>query len=57
MNLLKNPDGYPNLRPEETEGKTPKQIERAAINHAKANLRFLYENAPEEVRRAGAAVV
>jgi hypothetical protein len=53
MNLLKDHDGYPNLRPEETEGKTPEQIERAAINHAKANLRFLYENAPEEVRRQG----
>lgn len=50
VNLLKDTHGYPNLRPEETEGKTPDQIARAAIKHAKANLKFLYDNAPEELK-------
>jgi phage-related protein (TIGR01555 family) len=53
MNLLRNGNHYANLRPEETEGKTPDQIARAAIDHAKANLKFLYEHAPKDVREQG----
>ena len=64
MELLKNTNAYPNLRPEEVtdaEGDTPEEIRsntahkiaRAAIDHAKANLRFLYERAPKDVRDQG----
>jgi hypothetical protein len=53
MNLMKNDLAYPNFRPEEVEGKTPAEIERAAINLAKANLRFLYDHAPASVREHG----
>jgi hypothetical protein len=31
MELLRNAEAYPNLRPDEVEGKSPEQIARAAI--------------------------
>jgi hypothetical protein len=53
MDLLKNPHAYPNLRPAETRGKAPDTIAKAAIKMAKANLRFLWEHATDEIRRDG----
>ncbi|MBO0784351.1 MAG: hypothetical protein J2P37_36575, partial [Ktedonobacteraceae bacterium] len=53
INLLRNAQVYPNLRPEETEGKTPDEIAEAAIKHGTANLKFLYERAPKELRAQG----
>lgn len=44
VGLLKNGDFYLNLRASETKG-TPDQVARNAIDHMKANLRFLYEQA------------
>jgi len=52
MRLLRNPEAYPNFRPGELDG-TPEQIARVAIDHAKQNLRFLYEHAPDVVRTQG----
>ena len=52
MELLKNSHAY-HFRPEDTEGKTPKELSRLAIDHAKANLKFLYDNVDEQVRQQG----
>jgi hypothetical protein len=49
MELLHDPAYYPNLRAEEVDDKTPDEVARAAIDHAKANLRFLYDTAPKEL--------
>jgi hypothetical protein len=53
MELLRNGEAYPNLRPAEIEGKSPDEIARAAIDHAKSNLEFLYNNIDPEVREQG----
>jgi hypothetical protein len=53
MELLRNADAYPNLRPDEVEGKEPEEIARAAIDHAKSNLRYLYEHASDEIKEHG----
>jgi hypothetical protein len=50
MELLRDAHGYPNLRPAETEDKSPDQIARAAIDHAKSNLKALYNHTPRELR-------
>src|SRR6516162_8311806 len=47
MELLKNRRFYPNFRRGEFDGKTPNEIAEIAKEHAKANLRFLYESAPK----------
>jgi hypothetical protein len=44
MNLLKNSAFYPNFRAEDLKG-SPSDIARAAVNHMKDNLRFLYSKA------------
>jgi hypothetical protein len=54
MRLLGDATAYPNLRRDETEGKTADEIARAAIDNAKANLRFLYDKAPADIREHGA---
>lgn len=53
MGLLKNAAAYPNFRPGELARKSPDQIARIAIDHAKANLKFLYEHVDPEVREQG----
>jgi hypothetical protein len=53
MELLLNPEAYPNFRPGELDGKTPDEIAEIAIAHAMANLEFLYRNTDEEVRTQG----
>jgi hypothetical protein len=52
MNILRNPEAYPNFRPEDVSG-SPDQIAKAAIEHAVQNLTFLYTNAPQDVREQG----
>jgi hypothetical protein len=51
--LLRNSSAYPNLRPDEVEGKEPEEIARAAIDHVKSNLWFLYTHASDEVKEYG----
>ena len=48
--LFKDRVNYPNLRALETQGKSPDQIAEAFKAHVKANLRFLYHAAPQEMR-------
>ena len=47
--LLDDPLGYPNLRPDQTKG-DPLKVARNLIDHAKSNLRFLYNAAPARIR-------
>jgi hypothetical protein len=54
MRLFGQTNHYPNLRPAETQGKTADEIATAVKNHIKGNLRFLYDNAPADVREHGA---
>lgn len=53
MNLFRDAAGYPNLRPEQTASGDPEKIARAVIDHAKSNLKFLYENSPPHLRDQG----
>jgi hypothetical protein len=41
------------MRPSEVEGKEPEEIARAAIDHAKSNLRYLYTHAPDAIKQHG----
>jgi hypothetical protein len=52
MDLFRNTEQYPNFRPGEL-GDTPEKAARAVIEHMKKNLRFLYDNAPEQVVKEG----
>ena len=53
MGLLREARAYPNFLANKVAFASPKALARIAIDHAKANLRFLYDNAPEEVRKQG----
>jgi len=53
MDLLKNPNAYPQLREADLAGKSPKEMARAAIDLAKSNLRFLWQHAPSGLREQG----
>src|SRR5262249_23017879 len=49
MLLFRNGAAYPNLRAKEVRG-SPDTIARAVIDHAKSNLRFLYDQFPADRR-------
>lgn len=52
MALFKNAAAYPNLRPAEVAGSS-ESISRAVIDHSKANLKYLYDNAPTDTKLHG----
>jgi hypothetical protein len=54
MDLLREAKDYPNLRAAEVTGKTPEEVAHAAIEHAKLNLKYLYDHATPEIREHGA---
>jgi hypothetical protein len=52
VSLFGNADAYPNFRPGELTG-TPAEQVRTIIDHMKANIRFMYDNASATMLKSG----
>lgn len=48
VGLLRDPNTYPNLRPDEVEGRTDDEVVEAFKEHVKSNLRVIYDTYTQE---------
>lgn len=51
--LFQNAENYPNFRPQDFEGKSPREQAQMIVEHMASNLQYFYEHTTDEIRARG----